>query len=64
MDTGAIWEKLGELDAEDGLHVLNQLYAGYEELLERDPESREALAFFERLNAAVQQVCSCNANRR
>lgn len=64
MDVGSIWEKMGELEQEDGLHVLNQLFAGYEEMLERDPSNKEALSFFERLGGAMQQVCSCNANRR
>lgn len=62
-DTGKIWENLGELGHDCEL-VITQLFIKYEELLEKEPNSNEANRFFSYLENTLEQVSSCNANRR
>ncbi|MDD5759397.1 MAG: hypothetical protein PHI06_09975 [Desulfobulbaceae bacterium] len=59
-----IWDALGELPAEEALHVITKLFFMYEEELSRQPSSPEALTFFKRLSAAISQTSQCNLNRR
>lgn len=59
-----IWEMLGDVEPEEFQHLLNNLFAVYEEKLESDPENGEALAFFHYLEGAINKTTSCNANRR
>lgn len=59
-----IWDALGDLPAEEAMHVVTKLFFMYEEELSRQPESSEAITFFKRLSAAISQTCQCNLNRR
>lgn len=62
--SGDLWEQLGDIELEDFPHILNILFASYEELQEKDPENQEAERFFNTLGRAMSQTTSCNANRR
>lgn len=61
---GDIWGNLGDIEDGQTLQVLTRLFAVYESELQRDPDNREALAFFKKLDLALTQVCECNSNRR
>ncbi|MDD2463767.1 MAG: hypothetical protein PHI97_07185 [Desulfobulbus sp.] len=64
MSTADIWGMLGELDEDQPLQVLTQLFARYEQRLEQNPENPEAALFFRDLAIILEQVQSCNLNRR
>ena len=59
-----LWEAVGSIEEEELQHVLTKLFMMYEELVERDPENREAENFFKRLDNAITQSQECNLNRR
>lgn len=59
-----IWEALGELPAEEAMHVITKLFFMYEEELLRNPSDPEVLNFFKRLRVALSQTSQCNLNRR
>lgn len=59
-----LWEAIGAIDEEETRHVLTRLYDKYEQLLARDPNSGEALRFFQNLDNALSQTTECNLNRR
>lgn len=64
ISSGELWEQLGDIELEDFPHILNIVFASYEELQEKDPENKEAAQFFNKLSSAISQTTSCNANRR
>lgn len=59
-----LWEQLGDIELEDFPHILNIIFASYEELQEKDLGNKEAAQFFNTLGRAMNQTTSCNANRR
>lgn len=64
MNNSDLWEMLGDLDEDQALQVLTQLFSRYEQRLERHPQDAEATTFFRDLATIVAQVQSCNLNRR
>ncbi|PID72089.1 MAG: hypothetical protein CSB34_04460 [Desulfobulbus propionicus] len=63
-NTNDLWELLGQMDENEYGQILFQLFAKYEELQKTASSSQEANQFFNFLQAIVQQVQSCNVNRR
>lgn len=59
-----IWDDLGELSEQEMSHVLVDLFAAYENSLKNDPQGKESLAFFEKLDVSISKVRQCNSNRR
>lgn len=59
-----LWEALGEIDEEETGLVLTKLFEIYEQILEQDPNSSEAVLFFNKLELAISQTSECNLNRR
>jgi hypothetical protein len=59
-----LWEALGSIDEEETHHVLTKLFAMYEQVVEADPENKEAINFFKRLDNALLLTEECNLNRR
>ncbi len=59
-----LWEEIGSIEEEEVSHVLTKLFVSYEEMLSKDPKSREARAFFLHLANALAQTSQCNLNRR
>ena len=59
-----IWEALGSIAEEEMGHVLTKLFAMYEQLLEQEPDNKEALKFFQNLDNALILTSECNLNRR
>ena len=59
-----IWDKLGELEEDEALHVLTKLFATYEAQYQNNPNDNQANAFFNNLNNAIEQTAQCNLNRR
>ncbi len=59
-----LWEALGALNEEEAYHVLTRLFDMYEQLLQIDPQHKEALLFFRNLDNAVAMTDECNLNRR
>lgn len=59
-----LWEAIGAIDEEESLHLLSRLFDMYEQLLQKDPESKEALLFFRNLDTALSITTECNLNRR
>lgn len=59
-----LWEALGSVPEEELVHVLTKLFTVYEQLLQVDPESREAQLFFRNLGNALEATEQCNLNRR
>ena len=59
-----LWEALGGVPEEELVHVLTKLFTAYEQLLQRDPENREAQRFFRHLDNALEATAQCNLNRR
>jgi hypothetical protein len=59
-----IWGDLGELKEDQAMQVITRLFTVYESDLQQDPDNREALGFFRKLDQALTQVCECNSNRR
>lgn len=64
MKTNDIWELLGELAEEDGVHVLTRLFSMYEKQLQINPADSSAHLFFNNLAIALEQASECNLNRR
>jgi cytochrome c-type biogenesis protein CcmH/NrfG len=64
MSTTDLWEMLGNLDEDQPLQVLTQLFARYEHRLQQNPQDSESMAFFNHLALVLAQVQSCNLNRR
>lgn len=64
MNTGRIWDALGELPEEELNHLLTRLFTMYEARLAQNPDDPEALRFFANLDLAITQTCQCNGNRR
>ncbi len=59
-----LWEAIGAIDEEESHHLLSRLFDMYEKLLQKDPESKEALLFFRNLDTALSITTECNLNRR
>jgi len=59
-----LWEAIGTIDEEENGHVLTKIFAMYEQLLIKNPQDQEALAFFRNLDNALTQTTECNLNRR
>jgi len=59
-----IWEDIGSLAEDEPLHVLTKLLTVYDQILKNDPQSVEAVNFFQHLDNAVTQTSQCNLNRR
>lgn len=59
-----IWEALGDIDDEEGQHVLARLFAMYEDQVTRDGETKETSRFFQNLDNAIELTQECNLNRR
>ena len=64
MNTNDLWASLGALESDQALHVLTELFARYEHLLELQGDNPEAASFFRTLAAILEQVQSCNVSRR
>jgi hypothetical protein len=64
MNTTDLWEKLGELENDQALQVLTQLFARYENNVQLNPQDPESSAFFRHLAAILEQIQTCNVNRR
>ena len=64
MNENDLWEILGDLEHDESEQVLVQLFMKYEELRKVDPEDNEAKHFFNYLSAIINNVQSCNVNRR
>ena len=64
MNTTDLWEKLGELENDQALQVLTQLFARYENTVQLNPQDPEAWAFFRHLATILEQIQTCNVNRR
>lgn len=64
MNTGRVWDALGELPDEELSHLLTRLFALYEARLAQNPGDPEALRFFANLELAITQTRQCNGNRR
>nr|WP_321467783.1 hypothetical protein [uncultured Desulfobulbus sp.] len=63
-NTADLWEMLGDLDEDQPLQLLTQLFFRNEERLQKNPEDVVAMAFFRDLSVLVEQVRACNLNRR
>lgn len=59
-----LWEAIGAISEEESQHLLSRLFDMYEQLLQKDPESKEALLFFRNLDTALSIITECNLNRR
>jgi hypothetical protein len=59
-----LWEALGSVAEEELVHVLTKIFTVYEQLLQVDPENREAKLFFRNLDNALEATQQCNLNRR
>nr|WP_320012621.1 hypothetical protein [uncultured Desulfobulbus sp.] len=64
MTESDIWELLGDLEEDQLLQVLTQLFARYEERLQKNPDDPATKLFFRDLSVVLEQVQSCNLNRR
>lgn len=64
MTESDIWELLGNLEEDQLLQVLTQLFARYEERLQKNPDDPATKLFFRDLSVVLEQVQSCNLNRR
>ncbi len=64
MNTSDLWEVLGDLDEDQPLQLLTQLFFRNEERLQKNPEDAVATAFFRDLSVLLEQVRACNLNRR
>lgn len=64
MNENDLWEILGDLEQEAFEQILIQLFMKYEALRKADPTDNEAKQFFSYLSAIINQVQSCNVNRR
>lgn len=64
MNTTDLWDDLGSLDDDQAYQVLTQLFARYEQRREQNPSDPEAVSFFQHLSVIINQVQSCNVNRR
>lgn len=63
-DPNEIWNKLGEIEEHQALHVLHLLFDRYEEKLKAGDDLDQVNTFFESLGRAIDGACSCNASRR
>ena len=59
-----LWERLGSLEDDQALQVLTQLFTRFEGRRNNDPADPAAIIFFEHLATVIDQVQSCNINRR
>ena len=64
MSTNDLWDKLGNLEEEQALLVLYQLFEQYEKKIKNNPTNEEAMQFFNYLQSIISQIESCNINRR
>ena len=64
MTSNDLWDALGSLEDDQATHVLAQLFARYEQRKGQCPDDPAAVAFFQNLAAILEQVQSCNVNRR
>ncbi len=62
--TTELWDHLGALEEEEGLHVLTKLFEIYETLQIQNPEDPSVADFFKRLDTAMRLTRECNLNRR
>jgi hypothetical protein len=59
-----LWERLGSLEEDQALQVLTQLFSRLEVRRNNDPADAAATILFENLATVIDQVQSCNINRR
>lgn len=59
-----LWELLGSIEDDQALQVLTQLYTRFEVRRNKNPADPAAITFFENLATVIDQVQSCNINRR
>ena len=59
-----LWDDIGSLPEEQLFHVITKLFGFYDDILKREPNSREALLFFRNLDVSISQTLQCNSNRR
>ncbi len=64
MNTTDLWDELGSLEDDQAYQILTQLFARYEQRREKNPADPEAESFFQALAVIINQVQSCNVNRR
>jgi len=64
MNTTDLWDDLGSLEDDQAYQILTQLFARYEQRREQNPADPEAEFFFQSLAVIINQVQSCNVNRR
>jgi hypothetical protein len=64
MNTTDLWDTLGSIEDDQAYQVLTQLFARYEQRREQNPSDPEAESFFQGLAVIINQVQSCNVNRR
>ncbi len=63
-DVNEVWNKLGDIEEQQALHVLHLLFDGYEQNIKNGVDVDEAENFFESLGRAIDGACSCNVSRR
>ncbi len=63
-DVNEVWNKLGDVEEHQALHVLHILFDGYEQKIKNGIDVDEAENFFDSLCRAIDGACSCNASRR
>lgn len=64
MNTTDLWDDLGSLEDDQAYQILTQLFARYEQRREQNPSDPESESFFQALSIVINQVKSCNVNRR
>ncbi|MDR2549192.1 MAG: hypothetical protein LBD10_03185 [Desulfobulbus sp.] len=64
MQTGDLWDALGSLADDQATQVLVHLFTRFEQRRQQSPDDPAAEAFFRMLAAVVENVQSCNVNRR
>jgi len=59
-----LWERLGALEDDQAFQVLTQLFSRFETRRNNNPADPASTLFFDNLASVIDQVQSCNINRR
>lgn len=59
-----LWDLLGSIEESQAYQVLTHLFVRFEKRWKDDPADISAALFFEQLATVIDQVQSCNVNRR
>lgn len=59
-----LWERLGALEDDQAFQVLTQLFSRFETRRNTNPADPASTLFFDNLASVIDQVQSCNINRR